>query len=95
MPSLHDQIAAYLHERLPAAAVISSGASVSARVCASTDVGSYTIIVTPGPGGAVGVPVLDGDGDPLKNLFLSWQDAADTVVAALGPAPVAQNVEKC
>lgn len=29
--------------------------------------------------------VLDADGDPIKNLFPTWQDAADTVIAALSP----------
>lgn len=91
MLPLHDQIAAYLHERLPAAAVFFSGTSASARVCASTDVGSYTMIVAPAPDGTAGIQVTDGDGDPLKNLFATWQDAAETVVAALSPAPVASE----
>lgn len=40
--------------------------------------------------GSPAYEVLDADGNPVKNLFLTWQDAADTVIAALR----LQNVEK-
>lgn len=96
MIPLSEQIAAYLRQRLPGAIVAAasypkpavSGAAILQVRAALAGV-SYTVHVQTDDKGERTFHVIDADGDPVKNLLETWQDAADVVIAALTPAQAA------
>lgn len=93
MSTLSIEIHAYVVAHLPGATVTTEHQATDAfAVRVSTDRDSYTIQVSAkqglAPEGASGSPVfqvLDADGDPLKDIYETWQDAADNVIAVLMP----------
>ena len=94
MLPVSDEISDYLAARLPGIVIaiqrVSDLAYSVHALAANGD--TYTIQVDLDTSDRLpAYEVLDADGDPVKNLFPTWQDAADTVIAALRP----QHVEKC
>lgn len=88
MLPVSDQISAYLAVQLPGAVIAVQRISdlvYSVHVMSASN-GTYTIQVDMDTSDRLpAYEVLDADGDPIKNLFPTWRDAADTVIAALTP----------
>ena len=86
MLPVSDEICAYLAAQLPGAVIAVQRISdlmYSVHAMSSSD-DTYTIQVDLDTSDRLpAFEVLDADGDPIKNLFPTWRDAADTVIAAL------------
>lgn len=88
MLPVSDEISDYLAARLPGAVIAIQRISdlVYSVHAMSASNGTCTIQVDMDTSDRMpAFEVLDADGDPVKNLFATWQDAADTVIAALTP----------